>query len=216
MADLAQKMGLGILAEGMQGPHSDTLDDKVPLFLIGRVIPSGWYCQEKVNYSKLFDAQMDGVVDLAAKKVSPRQFASNVEDLTRQTYVGSARSAGQAILHHKIIASMFWSQGNPMANPLPAARCQTAADQAALACALERYRLANGKFPETLEALTPRFIARAPNDVITGQPYKYRRANDGQFILYSVGWNEKDDGGVPGTALFDPAQGDWVWSYPAQ
>ena len=62
----------------------------------------------------------------------------------------------------------------------------------------------------------PRFIARAPNDVITGQPYKYRRANDGQFILYSVGWNEKDDGGVPGTALFDPAQGDWVWSYPAQ
>jgi hypothetical protein len=81
---------------------------------------------------------------------------------------------------------------------------------------LERYRLANGQFPETLEALAPRFISRAPNDVITGQPYKYRRTDDGQFILYSVGWNEKDDGGVPGKTLFDLTQGDWVWSYPGK
>ena len=92
---------------------------------------------------------------------------------------------------------------------------QTCANQAALACALERYRLANGQFPETLDALTPQFISRPPNDVITGQPYKYRRTEDGQFILYSVGWNEKDDGGVPGKTLFDKTQGDWVWDYPA-
>jgi hypothetical protein len=83
-----------------------------------------------------------------------------------------------------------------------------------MACALERYRLANGQFPETLESLTPRFISHPPHDVITGQPYKYRRADDGQFILYSIGWNEKDDGGAPGKALFDQTQGDWVWSYP--
>ena len=35
-------------------------------------------------------------------------------------------------------------------------------------------------------------------------------AFDGQFILYSVGWNEKDDGGVPGKTLFDEKEGDWV------
>jgi hypothetical protein len=99
--------------------------------------------------------------------------------------------------------------------PLKVATAQTSADQAALACALERYRLAKGQFPETLEALTPQFMSHQPNDVITGQPYKYRRTDDGQFILYSVGWNEKDDGGVPGKTLFDQAQGDWVWSYPA-
>ena len=96
------------------------------------------------------------------------------------------------------------------------AAAQITADQAALACALERYRLANGQFPEKLEALSPRFMPRQPNDVITGQPFKYRRADDGQFILYSVGWNEKDDGGVPGKSLFDKAEGDWVWSYPAK
>jgi len=31
-----------------------------------------------------------------------------------------------------------------------------------------------------------------------GQPLHYRRANAGQFVLYSVGWNERDDGGVVG------------------
>jgi hypothetical protein len=96
------------------------------------------------------------------------------------------------------------------------AMAQTATEQAALACALERYRLAHGQFPDQLEALTPPYMTRLPNDVITGQPYKYRRTDDGQFILYSVGWNEKDDGGVPGKTLFDPTQGDWVWTYPAK
>ena len=60
-------------------------------------------------------------------------------------------------------------------------------------------------------------MSRLPNDVITGQPYKYRRTEDGQFILYSVGWNEKDDGGVPGThGLYDDKEGDWVWDYPVK
>jgi hypothetical protein len=95
-----------------------------------------------------------------------------------------------------------------------AARAQTTANQTAIACALERYRLANGQFPETLSALSPQFISRLPNDVINGQPYKYRRTADGRFILYSVGWNEKDDGGVPGKSMFDDKEGDWAWDYP--
>jgi hypothetical protein len=39
---------------------------------------------------------------------------------------------------------------------------------------------------------------------------------DGKFRLYSVGWNETDDGGqetsakTPGGGV-DFAQGDWVW-----
>ena len=86
-----------------------------------------------------------------------------------------------------------------------------------LACALERYRRANGEFPETLEALAPKFIDRIPHDIIDGEPLKYRRTDDGQFILYSVGWNETDDGGKVGRTKAcnpDPKQGDWVWRYP--
>ena len=100
----------------------------------------------------------------------------------------------------------------------PPAR-QTSVDLARVACALERYRLANGQFPETLEALAPKFIEKLPHDVINGQPLKYRRTDDGQFVLYSVGWNETDDGGKVGLTKngnLDAKQGDWVWRYPAK
>jgi hypothetical protein len=211
LADVVQKIGLGVLAELAKGlRQSYTPDEQLPLYLLGRVIPSGWYYQEKLNFSKLFDAQMDGVVDAAAKRVSPRKAAVNLQLCGRAWGQGTSR----VILRHCVIAKIRLPALAIV--PMRAAAAKTAADQAALACALERYRLANGQFPETLAALTPRFISRAPNDVITGQPYKYRRADDGQFILYSVGWNEKDDGGVPGKTLFDQTQGDWVWSYPAR
>ena len=75
------------------------------------------------------------------------------------------------------------------------ARTQTSVDLARVACALERYRLANGQFPETLDGLAPTFIDALPHDVINGQPLKYHRTPDGQFVLYSVGWNQTDDGG---------------------
>jgi hypothetical protein len=100
--------------------------------------------------------------------------------------------------------------------PLRAAAAQTAVDEAAIACALERYRLANGQFPENLDRLVPKFISQLPNDVISGEPYKYHRTADGQFALYSFGWNETDDGGVPGKTLFDEKDGDWVWQYPVK
>jgi type II secretory pathway pseudopilin PulG len=97
-----------------------------------------------------------------------------------------------------------------------AATAQTAFNQAAIACALERYRLAKGHYPDTLAALAPGFISALPDDVLTGEPYKYRIMDDGRFVLYSVGWDEKDDGGVSGKRLFDEEHGDWVWEYPAK
>jgi len=42
----------------------------------------------------------------------------------------------------------------------------------------------------------------------------YRRKEDGSYLLYSVGWNEKDDGGIPGVSdngYSDYRKGDWVW-----
>ena len=56
---------------------------------------------------------------------------------------------------------------------------------------------------------------------IGGQPLKYHRQTDGRFVLYSVGWNETDEGGkvVLGggtTPAVDLEKGDWVWEYPAE
>jgi hypothetical protein len=87
---------------------------------------------------------------------------------------------------------------------------QTQANEAQIACALERYKLANGNYPETLDALAPQFIKKIPRDLIGGQPLHYRRADDGKFILYSVGWNETDDGGVS-YGPDNKTAGDWIW-----
>ena len=98
---------------------------------------------------------------------------------------------------------------------------------ARVAIALERYRLAHGEYPESLDALAPQFMEKIPHDIINGQPLHYRRTDDGQFVLYSVGWNETDDGGVvvnqksrdprdESRSKVDISQGDWVWRYPAK
>ncbi len=93
------------------------------------------------------------------------------------------------------------------------ARNQTFVNAAALACALERHRRALGQYPETLQALVPRFMDKLPHDLIGGQPLHYRRTDDGKFLLYSIGGNGKDDGGVVAS---DWQQGDWIWHFPAK
>ena len=150
---------------------------------------------------------MAGTFDASEKTVSPGRIQSNNGELARELN----RDIVASILHHRVIARLMLPPLGKV--PLRAAGAQTAVDEATLACALERHRLANGQFPENLEALTPKFIARMPNDILTGRPYKYRRTNDGQFVLYSVGWDEEDDGGVPGAMFGDDKTGDWVWEY---
>lgn len=93
-------------------------------------------------------------------------------------------------------------------------RFQTLLNEGQIACALERYRLAHGTSPETLDSLVPQFIGKLPRDIINGKPLVYRRTDDGMFLLYSVGWNETDDGGKIVSAkddLSNATQGDWVW-----
>ena len=74
---------------------------------------------------------------------------------------------------------------------------------AGVVCALERCKAEQGEYPEKLETLLPKFAPTLPTDIYTGQPFHYRRTADGQFMLYSFGPNEKDDGGVKGD--------DWAW-----
>jgi tetratricopeptide (TPR) repeat protein len=101
-----------------------------------------------------------------------------------------------------------------------AQRCryaQSSVDMARVACALDRCRLARGQYPESLDVLAPSFIESVPLDIMGGNPLKYHRTDDGEFVLYSVGWNGMDDGGAvylqaDSKTLIDYDNGDWVWS----
>jgi hypothetical protein len=60
--------------------------------------------------------------------------------------------------------------------------------------ALERYRTVHGAYPDDLTKLVPEFMAAIPIDPLDGKPLRYR-CLDGGFVVYSVGYNGKDDGG---------------------
>ena len=180
--------------------------------VFGRMVSRGWYDLEELSYCQLFQMQLNGAFDVEKKQVFPKEIEFNTNALA-QAFAG--RNPFTAIcIRHQLLAVIMLPTLHKI--PMRAAAAQTAVDEAAIACALERYRLANGHFPENMNMLVPKFISQLPNDVISGGPYQYRRTADGQFVLYSIGWNETDDGGVPGNNLYDDKAGDWVWQYPAK
>ena len=92
---------------------------------------------------------------------------------------------------------------------------QTYINEAIIGCALERYRLQHGTYPEKLETVKPEFLQQIPNDIVNGKPLVYRLTGDGQYLLYSLGWDLKDDNGTAAKLAWQSDQaGDWVWRYP--
>jgi hypothetical protein len=73
-----------------------------------------------------------------------------------------------------------------------------------VAVAAERYRRANGRWPEALAQLVPGYLARVPADPFDGKPLRLRRRDDG-VTVYSVGPDGKDDGGRIDRQRADPA-----------
>jgi hypothetical protein len=65
---------------------------------------------------------------------------------------------------------------------------------ASAALAAERYRMAERRWPETLDALVPRFLTAVPADPFDGKPLRMRRLPDG-LVIYSVGPDRTDDRG---------------------
>jgi hypothetical protein len=91
------------------------------------------------------------------------------------------------------------------------------------AIALKRFQLHHGNFPARLAGLTPEFLPAVPLDPVDGKPLRYRRREDGTFLLYSIGDDGVDNGGDPtmpssfGGSLYWQGSHvrDWVWPQPA-
>ncbi len=172
-------------------------------FLSG-LIPGGWYYQNMLTFSRFFQEYTFPSVDEKELRVFPKHTRDGEQALTQMR-----------VTPYSIIARMLLPALQKAI--IKTARMQTYVEAAQAACAMERYRLANGRLPERLDELAPRYLERVPSDVMDGKPLRYRVGTDGGCRIYSVGWNEKDDDGqiglVPGkkTPTVDATQGDWVW-----
>jgi hypothetical protein len=171
-------------------------------------MPSAYFYQNELAISRMQQQWLLPLVDTNSRIVSPAAL---------QRANDAVRAEMKHYSPYKVQALMLFPAIGSTVRKLAA--IQSSVDLARVACALERYRLAHGQYPETLDALTPQFIGQLPHDIINGQPLHYRRTDDGQFTLYSVGWNETDDGGQVAPMKDgrpDMENGDWVWQYPSK
>jgi hypothetical protein len=72
---------------------------------------------------------------------------------------------------------------------------QVRVDLLTLRAALERYKLANKSYPRTLDQLALAILPALPDDPYSGKHYGYRLTDHGDFVVWSVGDDLKDDGG---------------------
>jgi hypothetical protein len=198
---------------------SDTSGDNLedPFRSVAQVayhlIPSSVFYQNELAIARMHQQMFYPIVDVERRIASPE--TARLSD-ARMTEEFSHFSI------HKIFARLLVPALAKSVKRF--AYAQSSVDMASVACALDRYRLAHGEYPESLDALSP-FIEKIPHDLINSQPLHYRRtdgppsqsssAASGTFLLYSVGWNETDDDGVVVMSktgrLVDTEKGDWVW-----
>jgi hypothetical protein len=168
--------------------------------------PRGWVLQNIANAEPFFYVGTEAF-DVAHERVRPRIFHDYRVRLDAFLEDRSPFKLFAALLIPNISKAAQTTTRN-----------QNSINEALIACALERYRIANGSYPNALDALTPQFIEKLPHDIINGGPLKYRKT-DNNFVLYSIGWNETDDGGTAALkkdGLPDPDNGDWVWAASAK
>jgi hypothetical protein len=170
-----------------------------------RWMPAAFFYQNELNFARN-EALLSTIVDVTNRIASPA--------------VQRRVSAGfdEAVKHYNLykVLAVMSAQSMPKL-VINFALTQSWTDCARTACALERYRLAHGNYPDNLDALAPQFIDAVPHDVINGQPLHYHRTPDGLFILYSVGWDETDNNGevvFNQHGAFDKEKSNWVWQYP--
>jgi hypothetical protein len=172
--------------------------------MVYRLSPKGWFDINELGIARICQQSLPTEDEISRRVMS--------RTLAKRFGIAYGREDGRRFFPYHffigILCDFYGSDAKQFAF------AQASVDMARVTCALERYRHANGGYPESLGALTPQFIEKVPHDIINGQPLHYRRTGGGKFLLYSIGWNEKDDGGqvvLKQDGSEDPGKGDWVW-----
>lgn len=174
-----------------------------PIFIFLALAPRGWVYHNMATVAGRQQMALDSL-DRSQTLILPQ----NANKLSQEyTLASSKRFSPRSFLADNFLPNFTRAIQQT-------ARTQTLVNEARAACALEQYHRAKGQYPPKLDTLSPQFLESIPLDVFCGKPLAYRVTEGDKYTLYSIGWNGKDDGGVPGPRQlekFDLEQGDWVW-----
>lgn len=198
----------GLVGESGNNQNTSKVNYIISAAMVLHVVPKGWLYQNQ---------------RLCAQSIE-EFYLPGVDDQHHIVHLDLFRKADMAVSDARAHITPYNIQEALMLPGLNQAslrfvHSQSAVDMARVAIALERYRLAHDTFPDSLDVLALQHIVEPAHDIINGQPLQYHRYSDGGFVLYSVGWNEVDDGGdvaLKDDGTVDINNGDWVWCYPGK
>jgi len=167
--------------------------------------PTGWMRQSQTRANRYLDEMLARVTQEPPRVFTDRAVPSLPLPITGVSTFERARY---------VLFFLFAPSLNELERSY--AYGQTLLDQTRLGCALERHRLAQGRFPATLDALVPALLQTLPRDVMNGAPLFYQVTPEGGFSIYSVAWNLTDDAGKSDPKLNTKQQPDWVWTVPGK
>ena len=141
--------------------------------------------QGKAEAQKALDADIEKLRPLARQGLTVRWLLLKLGGRPCRT----ARSREAA----KFIIAMLMPSVNRMADIQDAARMKFEVEKTAIALAW--FHGEKNRWPAGLGELVPKYLPAVPADCFSRNPLIYRLTKQG-YILYSVGINQRDDGGV--------------------
>jgi hypothetical protein len=196
---------------------------------IRRFFGNGWLTraamqQNRIDFCRYYDAAVLAGIDTVTDRVVMDRVTSSLQDLVEVLILKKHTADNTPIRVRSALlqpSNGLWNNlfgiRNIVMLEMPV-RCLIAS------CALERYRLAHGSYPEHLAEVAVFLAGQTPRDPINGEPLRYVRTGPDTYKLYSIGLNARDDGGteyvperpVKGVpfvkrGITDVPPGDWVW-----
>ncbi|MCX6962413.1 MAG: hypothetical protein NTZ08_08185 [Verrucomicrobia bacterium] len=161
--------------------------------------PAGWFNEDKAGYIGTIQRYIDAVNH-------PKELPPTLTEIESARAASSVWNKIRNPLSHKAMPVL-------MSPTKRIAATQTILRSLATACAVERYRMAHGRLPATLEDLVPAFLLSVPTDPLTGKPLCYKPSESSSYLIYGTGWDQTDNAGSSVTALNDSKkfadQADW-------
>lgn len=176
------------------------------------IVPAGWFRENQLRFAQFYLEDCLPLVDMEKRKVNP----ASVDAVEAKLQEALDHPDAYNVLERLIMGPVARMTANKYVVTENFVYAQECVDLTRVAIALERYRLVHGQYPDSLASLAPQFLAKVPHDIIGGGNLIYRNTSQ-NFVLYSIGWDGIDDGGVRDTLKefqLGNTPGDWVWQYP--